>query len=61
MKQPEYQVRWRWETNAVVVWDNRTVQHYGVPDQIAERHMERIMVAGTPTLSLADWAASAAQ
>jgi len=58
MKQPEYQVRWRWDANAVVVWDNRAVQHYGVPDQIAERHMERIMVAGTPTLSLADWASS---
>jgi alpha-ketoglutarate-dependent taurine dioxygenase len=57
MKQPEYQTRWRWEPNAVIVWDNRAVQHYGVPDQVSERHMERIMVAGTATLSLADWEA----
>jgi taurine dioxygenase len=57
MKQPEYQVRWHWEAGAVVVWDNRAVQHYGVPDQTADRHMERIMVAGTPTLSIAEWEA----
>jgi alpha-ketoglutarate-dependent taurine dioxygenase len=55
MRQPEYQIRWRWEPGSVVVWDNRAVQHYGVPDQISDRHMERIMVAGTPTLSIADW------
>ena len=55
MRLPEYQVRWRWEPDAVAVWDNRAVQHYGVPDQIADRHMERIMVVGTPTLSIADW------
>jgi alpha-ketoglutarate-dependent taurine dioxygenase len=55
MKQPEYQVRWHWEPQAVVAWDNRAVQHYGVPDQTGDRHMERIMVVGTPTLSIADW------
>jgi alpha-ketoglutarate-dependent taurine dioxygenase len=58
MKRPEYQVRWHWEPGAVAVWDNRAVQHYGVPDQIGNRHMERIMIAGTPTLSIADCAAA---
>jgi taurine dioxygenase len=58
MKQPEYQVRWRWEPGAMTVWDNRAVQHYGVPDQGGDRHMERIMIAGTPTLSIADWEAA---
>jgi alpha-ketoglutarate-dependent taurine dioxygenase len=58
MKQPEYQVRWQWEPNAVAIWDNRAVQHYGVPNQSGDRHMERIMVAGTPTLSQADWDAA---
>jgi alpha-ketoglutarate-dependent taurine dioxygenase len=61
MKQPEYQVRWRWEPGCVAIWDNRAVQHYGVPDQITDRHMERIMVRGTPTLSLADWDAIAGE
>jgi taurine dioxygenase len=55
MRKPEYQVRWHWEPDAIAMWDNRAVQHYGVPDQMADRHMERIMVAGTPTLSIADW------
>jgi taurine dioxygenase len=59
MRQPEYQLRWRWEPGAVAVWDNRAVQHYGVPDQTGDRRMERIMVAGTPTLSIADWEAMA--
>lgn len=53
-RKPEYQVRWRWSPNAVAMWDNRAVQHYGVPDQTGDRHMERIMVAGTPTRSIAD-------
>lgn len=55
MRRPEYQCRWQWKPNEVVVWDNRAVQHYGVPDQTADRHMERIMVAGTRPLSIAEF------
>jgi taurine dioxygenase len=61
MKQPEYQVRWRWEPDAIAVWDNRAVQHYGVPNQATDRHMERIMVAGTPPLGIAEWEKTAAK
>jgi len=60
-KQPEYQVRWRWEPNAIAVWNNRAVQHYGVPNQPTDRHLERIMVAGTTPLGIAEWEAATAK
>jgi alpha-ketoglutarate-dependent taurine dioxygenase len=52
---PEYQTRWSWEEGAIAIWDNRLVQHYGVPDQQTDRYLERITVEGRPQLSLADW------
>jgi taurine dioxygenase len=54
---PEYQMRWNWEEGAIAIWDNRLVQHYGVPDQTSDRYLERITVEGGPMLSVADWAA----
>jgi taurine dioxygenase len=54
---PEYQTRWRWREGAVAIWDNRLVQHYGVPDQQSDRYMERIAVHNGPMLSVADWEA----
>jgi taurine dioxygenase len=54
---PEYQTRWQWEQGAIAIWDNRLVQHYGVPDQQSDRYMERIAVHGGPVLSIADWEA----
>lgn len=29
---PEYQARFRWEAQSLVVWDNRSTQHYAVAD-----------------------------
>jgi len=52
---PEYQVRWQWQPGAIAIWDNRLVQHYGVPDQTTDRYLERITVQGGPMLSIADW------
>jgi taurine dioxygenase len=52
---PEYQTRWQWQEGAVAIWDNRLVQHYGVPDQTTDRYMERIAVHNGKMLSIADW------
>ncbi len=54
---PEYQMRWTWEKGAIAIWDNRLVQHYGVPDQTTDRSLERITVHGGAVLSIADWEA----
>ncbi len=44
---PEYQVRFSWQPNSIALWDNRSTQHYGVPDFYPQhRRMERVTVAG---------------
>jgi taurine dioxygenase len=44
---PEYQVRWRWQPNAVAIWDNRCTQHYAVMDYPpCVRQMERAGIIG---------------
>src|SRR5262249_3661730 len=44
---PEYQCRFRWTKNAVGVWDNRAVQHYGCFDYPGQgRLLEGIHVLG---------------
>jgi len=46
IKSPDFSMRWRWSPNDVALWDNRSVQHYAVPDYTAERVVHRIVVAG---------------
>lgn len=44
----EYQYRHRWQTNMVVIWDNRLVQHSALHDYYPNRRMlERVTVMGT--------------
>lgn len=44
---PEYQVRFRWKPNSVVIWDNRCTQHYAVHDYWPDpRHMVRAGIKG---------------
>ncbi len=44
---PEYQLRVRWEPDMIVVWDNRSTQHYAPRDFLpARRQMERLTVKG---------------
>jgi len=54
-KRPEYQCRWRWTDHSIAVWDNRAVQHYGVPNQLTDRYLERTMAAGDKPLAYAEW------
>ena len=46
IKSPDFSMRWRWTPNDVAMWDNRSVQHYAVPDYDTERVVHRIIVAG---------------
>jgi taurine dioxygenase len=46
-KIPEYQLRIVWEPDMIVVWDNRSTQHYAPRDYFpARRRMERLTVGG---------------
>jgi taurine dioxygenase len=42
---PEYQVRFRWQPQSLVIWDNLSVQHYAVTDyKPHHRRLHRITV-----------------
>jgi alpha-ketoglutarate-dependent taurine dioxygenase len=46
IKSPDFSMRWRWSPNDVAMWDNRSVQHYAVPDYDTQRVVHRIIVSG---------------
>jgi taurine dioxygenase len=46
VRSPEFQCRFRWERDSIAFWDNRCVQHYGVPDYRERRLMHRVTLDG---------------
>lgn len=45
MNRPEDQVRWRWSSGDMVMWDNRATMHYAVADYLPSyRCMNRVTV-----------------
>ncbi len=50
---PENTVRWKWREGDVVVWDNRSTQHYAVADYGRQRRkVQRVTTAGDPVVGL---------
>jgi len=46
VKSPDFNMRWKWKPNDLAFWDNRSVQHYAVPDYTGERVMQRVVLQG---------------
>lgn len=46
VKQPEFQVRVRWDESSLVFHDNRSVQHYAVADYGQRRVLHRVAIQG---------------
>ncbi len=50
VRSPEFQCRFTWDTNSVAFWDNRSAQHFAVPDYETRRIMNRVTIAGEKVL-----------
>jgi taurine dioxygenase len=46
VRSPAFQCRFTWDTNSVAFWDNRSAQHFAVPDYETRRIMNRVTIAG---------------
>lgn len=46
VRSPEFQCRFRWDVDSIAFWDNRSVQHYAVPDYSERRIMNRVTLVG---------------
>lgn len=49
-QQPKFACRYHWKPGTIVIWDNRTVQHYAVPDFAGSRRLYQVTIeAPLPT------------
>lgn len=48
IRSPEFQCRFTWDTNSVAFWDNRSAQHFAVPDYHSRRIMNRVTIDAFP-------------
>jgi taurine dioxygenase len=46
VRSPEFQCRFRWDTHSIAFWDNRSTQHFAVPDYNERRVMHRVTLVG---------------
>ena len=46
VRSPEFQCRFRWAPGSIAFWDNRSAQHYAVPDYSQRRVMHRVTLTG---------------
>jgi taurine dioxygenase len=53
VKNPEFQVRLRWNVGDVAFWDNRAVQHFAVANYSERRVMQRITITGDQPFGVA--------
>ncbi len=45
MNKPEFQIRFKWTPNTLVIWDNRCTMHYAIGDYMPEKRvMHRVTV-----------------
>jgi len=52
---PEYQLRLKWAPNTIVLWENRSVQHYAVHDYYPQRRkMIRVTIEGDMPIAFDD-------
>ncbi len=51
-KIPEFQFRHHWAVDTVVIWDNRSTQHYAVHDYFPQRRkLDRVTIKGSKILA----------